>query len=185
MKYDIGYITNYVIEYDFGVPMLIIIGIFLIVCAIIVVLYHYCIDGFKFLREASWCFLGGYLSFLFCTTVLFRNQTEEMHYSFRPFLTYACLYNRRIAEIILNILMFIPIGFFSGIAIIKMNIIKVIGLGFSLSSSIEILQLLTRRGVCNVDDVIHNTLGCIIGYAFFVLCYKMVNKLRSVDLSSE
>lgn len=185
MNYDIGYITRYMIEYDSGVPMVVVIGIFLIVCAIIVTLYHYSIDGFKFLREASWCFLGGYLSLLFCSTVLFRDQAEEMRYSLQPFLTYVCLYNRRIAEIILNILMFIPIGFFSGIAIKKMNTIKVIGMGCMLSSCIEILQLLTKRGVCNIDDVIHNTLGCVIGYACFVLCYKMVNKLHSVDLSSE
>lgn len=185
MKYDIGYITRYMIEYDSGVPMAVVIGIFLIVCAIIVTLYHYSIDGFKFLREVSWCFLGGYLSLLFCATVLFRNQAEEMRYSWQPFLTYTCLYERRIAEIILNVLMFIPIGFSSGIAIKKMNTIKVIGLGCLLSSCIEILQLLTKRGVCNIDDVIHNTLGCVIGYACFVLCYKMVNKLHSVDLSSE
>lgn len=170
MRYDIGYITRYMIEYDCGVPMSVTIGISLIVCAIIVIIYHHSTDGLKFLRNTSWCILGGYMSFIFCATVLFRDKAEEMHYSLRPFLTYANLYNRRIAEILLNVMMFIPLGFFSGIAIKNANIVKVIGLGCLLSLSIEILQLLTMRGVCNIDDVIHNTIGCAIGYGTYRFC---------------
>lgn len=173
MKYDIGYITNYIIEYDSGVPMSVILGLSLIVCAIIVTLYHYSTDGFIFLRKTSWCILGGYMSFIFCATVLFRDHAEEIRYSWPPFLTYACLYNRRIAEIILNVLMFIPIGFLLT-AVLKKNFLLVFCIGCLLSIIIEVIQLLTYRGVCNIDDVIHNTLGCVLGYSAFRICNSIL-----------
>ena len=174
MKYDLGYITKYILEYDCGVPKSVVVGLFVIVCTIIVLLYHYNTDGTKFLRNTSWCILGGYLFFIFCATVLFRDQAEGIRYSLRPFLTYANLYNRRIAEVVLNVLMFVPIGFLNGSAIRNMTILKVMGIGCLLSFTIEILQLLTMRGVFNVDDIIHNTLGCVIGYGVFQLCNSIL-----------
>ena len=161
-------------EYDTGVPISVSIGICLIVSVLIVILYQHNTDGFKFLRNASWCILGGYVFFVLCSTVLFRDKTEGRHYFLLPFWSYAALYNRRIAEIVLNVLMFIPIGFFSGGAIRNASVLKVTGIGCLLSLIIEILQLLTRSGVFNIDDIIHNTLGCIIGYLCFVICYKLI-----------
>jgi glycopeptide antibiotics resistance protein len=46
-----------------------------------------------------------------------------------------------------------------------------------LSFFIELTQLITTRGVFNVDDIIHNVLGCVIGFACFVLCYKVVKRI--------
>lgn len=183
MRYHIGYIARYMIDYDCGVPMSVIIGIALIVFATIIITYHHSTDDQHFLRNTSWCIFGGYVSFIFCATVLFRDQAEEIRYSLQPFLTYANLYNRRIAEVVLNVLMFIPIGFLSGIAFKNAESIKVIGLGCLLSLSIEILQLLTLRGVCNIDDVIHNTLGCAIGYGIYRLCESIL-KHKHIILAS-
>lgn len=33
-----------------------------------------------------------------------------------------------------------------------------------ISFFIEILQLILCKGLCEVDDVMHKTLGCLIGY---------------------
>ena len=178
MKYDIGNIINDMIEYDCGVPLSVTMGISLIVCAMIVIIYHQSMDIIKFFRNASWYILGGYMSFIFCATVLFREESEEIRYSLRPFLTYVSLYNRRIAEVILNVLMFTPVGFFSGIAIKSTNIIRVTGIGCLLSQTIELFQLLPRRGVCNMDDVIHNTIGGALGYGAFLLCKRVFKKVR-------
>lgn len=177
MKYDVGYITKYMIEYDSGVPISVIIGIFLFVCAIIIVLYHYRINGIKFLKNTFWCIFGGYYFFIFCATILFRDKIEEIHYILYPLWSYRVLDNKILAEIILNVLLFMPIGFFCGVVINNANIIKVIGLGCILSLSIEILQLLTMRGVFNIDDIIHNILGYIIGFSCFVLCYKIIKRI--------
>ncbi len=42
-------------------------------------------------------------------------------------------------------------------------------LGFITSMAIELTQLLTRSGVCDIDDIILNTLGTAIGYLLFLL----------------
>ena len=173
MKYDVGSITNYMMEYDSGVPISVIIGIFLFVCAIIIVLYNYSTNGIKFLKNTFWAFFGGYFFFVFCTTILFRDKKEEIHYVLYPLWSYSVLDNKLLAEVILNVLLFMPIGFFSGIVFNNANIIKVVGFGCLLSLSIEIFQLLTMRGVCNIDDVIHNTTGCALGYVVYRLCSNL------------
>ncbi|MGG4469608.1 VanZ family protein [Paenibacillus alvei] len=64
-----------------------------------------------------------------------------------------------------NILAFMPFGFF--IPLLFANVRKlssVIGCAFALSVSVELLQLVTRIGACDVDDVILNTLGGFCGY---------------------
>ena len=176
MKYDAEYITKYMVEYDSGVPISVVIGIFLLVCAIIIVLFHYSINGIKLLKNISWSILGGYLSFIFCTTILFRDKTEEIHYVLDPFWSYYVLDNRLLAEIILNVLLFIPIGFLVCCGLRKKGLLKIMGISCCISLAIEILQLVTRRGVFNIDDVIHNTIGGIIGYGIYRLVSMVIRK---------
>ncbi len=116
----------------------------------------------------------GYVALVLCTTIIFRTESDEMKYVLCPFKSYIGLYNRMLAQNILNIVLFMPIGFFAGAALRKKRLLKAIKVGAVLSLFIEIIQLISKRGICNIDDVINNTIGCIIGYAFFVLCYKMV-----------
>ena len=49
-------------------------------------------------------------------------------------------------------------------------------LGFLTSTLIEILQMLTKAGVCDIDDVILNTAGAVIGYILFLLCEMIFRK---------
>lgn len=170
MIYDVEHITKCMIEYDTGVPMSVIIAIFLIVCGLIALFYQNDTDGIKIIRNVSWCIGGGYLFFILCSTVLFRDKAEETHCFLTPFWSYSVLYNRRIAEIVLNVLMFIPIGVLVSINVKKKGLLMILGIGCGLSLTIELLQLITRRGVFNIDDVIHNTLGCAIGYVAYRLC---------------
>jgi glycopeptide antibiotics resistance protein len=77
----------------------------------------------------------------------------------------------------MNILLFIPVGFFAGGALKKKHILNAIGIGLSLSFFIELTQLISTRGVFSVDDIIHNVLGCVIGFFCFVFCYKIVKNV--------
>ena len=67
-------------------------------------------------------------------------------------------------ENILNIVMLLPIGIFLPLAYGK-KIDWKIGLliGISISFSIELLQLVLCRGLFEFDDIIHNSLGFLIG----------------------
>lgn len=72
-----------------------------------------------------------------------------------------------------NIGVFIPFGILLPLVFgnksIKLLIIFECGL-----LTLETLQLLTRRGSFDVDDLILNTIGALIGY----LIYQLVSKLR-------
>ena len=84
-----------------------------------------------------------------------------------------------IRNIVGNILIFIPLGFF--IPIINPNfkkIVKVTLIGFFASLSIEILQIFTMGNVCDIDDVIFNTIGVLIG----IVIYKLFIKLKKTKL---
>lgn len=49
---------------------------------------------------------------------------------------------------------------------------------FIFSFSVEILQLIFRLGYAEIDDVIHNTLGAIIGIIAFPCLNKLFDKIK-------
>lgn len=73
----------------------------------------------------------------------------------------------------LNILLFIPLGFFLPILWVQFRKIKhIIAVGFSFSLLIEISQLLNNRRT-DIDDLILNTLGALIGFVILILFAKI------------
>ena len=85
-------------------------------------------------------------------------------------------YPADLLEVLLNIALFMPVGLLLGG--MGMKIKRVFLSGVVLSGIIEMFQLAFCRGLCETDDVIHNTLGCVIGY-FLV---RSVALVRSVVL---
>lgn len=80
--------------------------------------------------------------------------------------------------IILNILLFIPFGYLMPLIWSKADRWwKVALVGVLASLSIEIIQLITRLGYADVDDLINNTVGALIGYGL----YKAVLRKPSND----
>ena len=47
---------------------------------------------------------------------------------------------------------------------------------FSVSLLVEVTQLMTRLGCCDVDDLILNTLGGLLGYLTYLILHKMMKK---------
>ena len=96
------------------------------------------------------------------------------------FSSYKNAYNsfsiREWRNIILNILMFVPLGFMIPLLFKKCKRWYITYLkGFGATLFIEILQLISKRGIFELDDIINNTLGCIIGYGiviFFISIYE-------------
>lgn len=176
MTFDFRYIAQYISSYDTGVPTAVIICVSVLVCAAVLGLFLVSTDYSTFVRQASFCLFFGYMFLVLCTTVFFREDTYQRRYMLQPLLTYKNLYSRRVAEIIMNVIMFIPIGFFVGGALKKKHVWNVIGIGIMLSFFIELTQLVSTRGVFSVDDIIHNTLGGVIGFLCFVLCYKCIRR---------
>lgn len=69
-------------------------------------------------------------------------------------------------EMILNVLVFIPLGVYVGILFRKTSILKKFLSFFLISFIFEILQYILRIGAFDITDIINNTLGGIIGFLF-------------------
>jgi glycopeptide antibiotics resistance protein len=81
-----------------------------------------------------------------------------------------------VVEYLLNILLFIPLGFLLPIIWPDTNKIKLIVLsGVSFSLLIELSQLFTNRRT-DIDDVLMNTIGTILGYLLFCILIRLVKK---------
>ena len=68
-----------------------------------------------------------------------------------------------------NIALFMPFGFFFTIILRKPDWKKAAIIGFVFSSVIEVTQVLTDRGLGELDDVLHNTWGSLMGYCAAVI----------------
>ena len=71
-------------------------------------------------------------------------------------------------QIIFNIILFIPFGFF--LPFLNRNFQRIqntVFTGVIFSIFIEIMQYITRRGLTDIDDVINNTIGAVVGYLLY------------------
>lgn len=69
-----------------------------------------------------------------------------------------------------NILIFVPYGFFISMASRSRGFFKTLISSMGLSLCVEIVQLFTRVGSFDVDDILLNTVGGVLGYIMFALC---------------
>lgn len=151
----------------------------------------------RLLRSASIAFVLDYIVLLFAMLVLSRKPSGEYKYILIPFRSYLNMISnsntgkewRFLA--LFNVMLFIPFGFLltferytknrnKKYIYQKKTYFEILIYGFTLSLVLELLQLILQSGVFEVDDLIHNSCGTIIGaYAFSafikikdVLCTK-------------
>lgn len=78
-------------------------------------------------------------------------------------------------NIVGNVVAFMPLGFLLPlIADKRLKFFSVTFISFGLSLGIELAQLITRLGCCDVDDLVLNTIGGMMGYG----CYVIFRKIR-------
>lgn len=80
-----------------------------------------------------------------------------------------------------NIAAFLPFGFFLPVLCPPLRRPLLTGLlGFVMSLVVETLQLVSRVGSFDVDDLILNTLGAFCGYVFFALSHRVWRWIASL-----
>lgn len=68
-----------------------------------------------------------------------------------------------LSQTILNLILFIPIGYW----LKHLKISSVLLISLLLITSIELLQFVSHRGIFDVVDILINTIGIMIGYIIF------------------
>ena len=117
-----------------------------------------------------WAFFVFYFSYLIYLTIVCRETSDRYSYRLSLFWSYHAIFSGayiRLVEIAGNIALFIPIGHF--LSEILKNKFYTILIGTGLSLLIESIQLITRRGMFVIDDIIHNMVGVIVGVCFYTL----------------
>ena len=75
----------------------------------------------------------------------------------------------------MNVVVFIPVGMILGSWLrVKGSWLVVTIIGCGISITIEALQFFLMRGFSEVDDVLHNTMGCIIGYMMVIGSWQII-----------
>lgn len=86
-------------------------------------------------------------------------------------------------NIVGNILAFAPYGFFLPLLNKKYRkLIYVILLSFTFSLAVEIVQLYLKVGIFDVDDILLNSIGGVIGYLFYLIwshIYMIITKYET------
>lgn len=128
--------------------------------------------------------LAFYLSFVIKITITERVSSPNAAYRLIPCWSYRAILNGEvdlIFQIIWNVVLFIPIGFLLMLFLtFKQKRLLSFVISLLMSAVIESIQLIFHLGLFELDDIIHNTLGAIIGtcaYAFIIYMRKRINCL--------
>lgn len=108
-----------------------------------------------------------YVVLVFLSTVLCRVTRTVREHNWHPFWSYQTGGNglhELLVQNIMNVLAFVPIGFLMGGTYKNVKGWAVFGGGLCLSIGIETSQFIFSKGFSEIDDVIHNTLGTMIGF---------------------
>lgn len=157
--------VKYIIDLYQDVPTSVYEGLLSVFCLGTAVLIA--IKGFfKGLKFSVGLLAIEYVILIYCATVFFREYSESVGCYFTPFWSYKAIGNGRndlLAENIMNVVVFVPVGFLLSCVSRRLKWWMVLLIGFGISVSVEALQYFFHKGFSEVDDVIHNTLGCAIG----------------------
>jgi glycopeptide antibiotics resistance protein len=80
-----------------------------------------------------------------------------------------------VGEIILNVVIFVPLGIYAGVLFKRWTFGKKLFFCFLISLMFEGLQFILRVGAFDITDIITNTLGGLIGLMIFEAIEKLFN----------
>lgn len=112
---------------------------------------------------------------------------REYHYNVVPFreIKRFWIYREQlgvfavVTNLLGNVVGFVPFGFMLPLIARRARGFFLITLsGFALSLFVEVVQLITKVGCFDVDDLILNTLGAAVGYILFAVCHLIDDQAR-------
>ncbi|MDO4510249.1 MAG: VanZ family protein [Bacteroidales bacterium] len=134
-------------------------------------------------RRVARVWVGVYALMMLYMTVIHRTPGTEYRYNFTPLWSYPAMESGLVEvfyEKLFNIILFIPYGAMLAASFRQHKFRNALLAGVATSVGIELLQLATKTGMCETDDVIHNTIGCITGTLLSIASLKFLRKIHTV-----
>lgn len=132
-------------------------------------------------NSVVWFILSVYIVVMSVTVFLSREPGSRQGIDMTLFGTWGITPQAH-AFVIENILLFVPFGILCPFAVTPTGRTSddthsrgriasrfTVLLGFIISVGIETVQFLTERGYCQLDDIVMNTLGSLVGYMIFLV----------------
>ena len=117
-------------------------------------------------------------------SIISSRKVGYWNYNFIPFEAYynwivGGVWDALILNLLGNIIAFVPMGFFEMALSKHKKFWKVVLRCFIIVVSLEVFQFISCLGYLDIDDIIMNTIGCVLGcllyYLFTVICQKAKN----------
>ena len=138
-----------------------------------------------------------YTVFLLFITVIGRYSFDDFRARLIPFESYReYLATGSLSElrgIIGNVLMFIPFSFLCAQFISNLydknskrikTIFLTFGVSLLLTVTIELLQYLTRTGTFELDDLMHNVIGALLGILIWIIAVRVKGRTKSGNMNN-
>ena len=110
-----------------------------------------------------------YTGFILLATLFCRESMMQSIAAPFPLWSWVEVYQKKnigmLYDILLNILLFVPFGVLLKLTFRKIKVLVGWLVGFGFSMAIELCQLVFHLGLFEWDDMLHNSLGCLIGCA--------------------
>lgn len=168
------------IEAYIRLALLFIIAISILYLPLLVILKK---KGKSAIRQISYIGLFCSVFLILFATILFvpiTFQPENYILNIKPFNWIGTVnsFEQFVVEKVPNIMLFIPLGFFIPTVLIKKRkFYQVILISFAMTFSVEFFQYFIGRS-SDIDDIITNLLGAMIGYAIFKIGYTFFKKIN-------
>lgn len=145
--------------------------------------------GIPIPRQISW--LGLFLSLFFIifatilyTPISFHQNTHTLNLIPFSWLNSMNGLDELLVEKIPNVLLFIPLGFFMPMVFKNMRFFhKTLWISFLITVNVEFIQFFIGRS-SDIDDIITNLLGAIIGYGIFHIIQTVFHTSKFWHLST-
>lgn len=170
-----------------------VLGVFAIFVIMVItfIVYKCLLKGKKKInpiRILGWLFLGSYIVIILGATLFGRAELWEkenilpLFYSYRDAWVNFSVTAWR--NLILNVCMFVPLGVLLPLMIkFFRSFWKTYLAGFFFTLCIEGIQLFGKRGIFELDDILHNTVGMMIGYGIYAIGTAIIQKYKSENIS--
>ena len=142
----------------------------------------------KLIRSQTIVLLIAYVLLLFVLTVVGRDKRDD---DIVCFVLFGDLYfiisnghpwyfDNIILLNLFNVVLFIPCGLLSGSLIQPKRRWITLIICVAVSALIEVVQLFTKRGVFDVNDIMYNTVGSLIGWGLYNISCKFTRNNNQV-----
>ena len=154
---------------------------FAVFCAVSIFLYKK--QKFNKLQCGAAILLSLYIVVLLYFTVTGRYSHEEYEYQINFFTSYRSFFKYNgeqvLRQLLINLVMLMPVGFLLPVVInAKHKYLITMALSLLLTVFIETMQLITKCGSFEIDDIINNFVGAVLGMLIYMMLNNIIQKRK-------